>query len=49
MKEQYESPQMLTERVDIGVLVANGASPSPIAQLQAFYGLCSLCVYDTEP
>jgi hypothetical protein len=42
MKETYEKPKMVTETIDIGLLVANG-SPVPIAALEPFFGLCPPC------
>ncbi len=42
MKEPYETPKMVTERVEeLGVLVAS--SGSPIGALSPNFGLCPPC------
>jgi len=42
MKEPYETPKMVTERVEeLGVLVAS--SSSPVKALNPFFGLCPPC------
>ena len=44
MKETYEKPAMVTESVDIGVLIAGSPGTQvPVAQLQPFFGLCPPC------
>ena len=42
MKELYEKPAMLTEKVEPQTLVAQvtGGPVSPIPQMQPFFGLC---------
>ena len=40
MKETYEKPTMLTEKVEPGTLVAQYA---PVPELQPFFGLCPPC------
>ena len=46
MKEPYEKPKMLTEKVEVGMLAAAGSpvgfdpGMTPIPQLQPFLGLC---------
>ncbi|MFC1893705.1 hypothetical protein ACFLYR_06750 [Chloroflexota bacterium] len=44
MKESYEKPQMVTEKVEIGTLVAGGTpAAAPLPQLVPFFGLCPPC------
>jgi len=44
MKQPYEKPKMVIERIEFGAL-AEGGSPggNPIPQLQPFFGLCPPC------
>ncbi len=43
MKQPYEKPKMVTERIEIGALAAGSPGGNPIAQLQPFFGLCPPC------
>lgn len=42
MKEPYEKPMMVTETIEIGLLLANG-SPHLYSQMQPFLGWCPPC------
>ncbi|MFH1482964.1 MAG: hypothetical protein ABIG98_01730 [Chloroflexota bacterium] len=44
MKEEYESPQMVTEKAEIGTLLASGGSPLPISTASGM----DLCDRDGE-
>ncbi len=41
MKEPYEKPRMVTETMEIGILVAG--SSAPIQALEPFFNLCPPC------
>jgi hypothetical protein len=44
MKEPYAKPRMVTEKLEIGALMAIGSpAGEPIAQLEPFFGLCPPC------
>ena len=44
MKETYKKPDMVTETIEIGTLLASPTgSAVPIAQLEPFFGLCPPC------